>query len=164
MSWRVASTETEIGRNSNSPNITMAYLPIQATALPRLMLPQLSRSTRTIRPAALGALEARRHRSSPTFGQCAPSPITTALQQRTTRQWRTGSPCFAAGCTSILDTCRHFSATAPQLRDHHFDTLKFVQRLREEGFSEEQAEGMMKILGDVIEERYVVSVIPDAVH
>jgi hypothetical protein len=39
-----------------------------------------------------------------------------------------------------------------------------VQRLKEEGFSEEQAEGMMKILGDVIEERYIMSIIPYAVH
>jgi len=30
-----------------------------------------------------------------------------------------------------------------------------VQRLKEEGFTEEQAEGMMRILGDVIEERCV---------
>jgi hypothetical protein len=29
-----------------------------------------------------------------------------------------------------------------------------VQRLKEEGFTEQQAEGMMRILGDVIEERY----------
>jgi hypothetical protein len=43
--------------------------------------------------------------------------------------------------------------TAPQLKDHHFDTLKFVQRLKDEGFTEEQAEGMMRILSDVIEER-----------
>jgi hypothetical protein len=33
--------------------------------------------------------------------------------------------------------------------------LKFVQRLKEEGFTEEQAEGMMRVLSDVIEERYV---------
>jgi hypothetical protein len=142
----------------------MAYLPIQATALPRLMLPQLSRCTGTIRPAALGALEARRHRSSPTFGQCAPSLITTAIQQQSIQRWRKCSPQLATGHTSALQPCRHFSATAPQLRDHHFDTLKFVQRLKEEGFSEEQAEGMMKILGDVIEERYIMSIIPYAVH
>jgi hypothetical protein len=37
-------------------------------------------------------------------------------------------------------------------RDHHFDTLKFVQRL-EEGFTEEQSVAMMKVLNDVIEER-----------
>ena len=38
------------------------------------------------------------------------------------------------------------------MRDHHFDTLKFVQRLRDEGFSEEQATAMMRVLSDVIEE------------
>ena len=48
---------------------------------------------------------------------------------------------------------RQFSATAQQSKDHHFDTLKFVQRLKDEGFTEEQAEGMMKVLSDVIEER-----------
>ena len=37
-------------------------------------------------------------------------------------------------------------------RDHHFDTLKFVQRLRSEGFSEEQSKAMMLVLSDVIEE------------
>jgi hypothetical protein len=31
-----------------------------------------------------------------------------------------------------------------------------VQRLKEEGFTEEQAEGMLRILGDVIEERCVL--------
>jgi hypothetical protein len=37
-------------------------------------------------------------------------------------------------------------------RDHHFDTLKFVQRLKNEGFSEEQAMATMKVLDDVIQE------------
>lgn len=37
-------------------------------------------------------------------------------------------------------------------RDHHFDTLKFVQRLKGDGFSEEQAVAMMKVLNDVIQE------------
>lgn len=48
---------------------------------------------------------------------------------------------------------RAFHASAPRRRDHHFDTLKFVQRLRSEGFTEEQSEAMMKVLNDVIEER-----------
>lgn len=47
---------------------------------------------------------------------------------------------------------RAFHATARQSRDHHFDTLKFVQRLQEEGFTEAQAVAMMKVLSDVIEE------------
>lgn len=47
---------------------------------------------------------------------------------------------------------RAFHTTAVMKRDHHFDTLKFVQRLKEEGFSEEQAVAMMRVLNDVIEE------------
>ncbi|KAF7620047.1 hypothetical protein AFLA_001665 [Aspergillus flavus NRRL3357] len=47
---------------------------------------------------------------------------------------------------------RAFHASATQQRDHHFDTLKFVQRLKEEGFSEEQAVAMMRVLNDVIQE------------
>ncbi|WPH03718.1 Hypothetical protein R9X50_00660100 [Acrodontium crateriforme] len=47
---------------------------------------------------------------------------------------------------------RTFTQTRQVARDHHFDTLKFVQRLKDEGFSEEQAVAMMKVLGDVIEE------------
>jgi hypothetical protein len=131
----------------------MAGSSIQATALPRFLLSQLSRSSRAVRPAALGALEARRHRSAPASA-CAPGSVTTAIQQQLPRPWRTSSLKVAAGYSSTHDGRRHFSATAPQLRDHHFDTLKFVQRLKEEGFTEQQAEGMMRILGDVIEERY----------
>lgn len=50
---------------------------------------------------------------------------------------------------------RDFSATAARAKDHHFDTLKFVQRLKDEGLTEEQAVAMMKVLSDVIEERCV---------
>lgn len=48
---------------------------------------------------------------------------------------------------------RAFSVTTTSNRDHHFDTLKFVQRLKDEGFTEEQSVAMMKVLSDVIEER-----------
>jgi hypothetical protein len=131
----------------------MAGSSIQATALPRFLLPQLSWSSRAVRPVALGALEARRHISAPA-SRCAPGSVTTAIQQQLPRPWRTSPSQSALGSSSPLDGRRHFSATAPQLKDHHFDTLKFVQRLKEEGFTEQQAEGMMRILGDVIEERY----------
>lgn len=55
--------------------------------------------------------------------------------------------------SSIVQQQRSFHATTPKARDHHFDTLKFVQRLKDEGFSEPQAVAMMKVLSDVIEER-----------
>jgi hypothetical protein len=48
---------------------------------------------------------------------------------------------------------RDFSSTATRARDHHFDTLKFVQRLKDDGFTEDQAVAMCKVLSDVIEER-----------
>lgn len=51
-----------------------------------------------------------------------------------------------------VPTTRSFAATPSRPKDHQFDTLKFVQRLQSEGFSEEQAVAMMKVLGDVIEE------------
>lgn len=47
---------------------------------------------------------------------------------------------------------RAFHATATRSRDHHFDTLKFVQKMKDEGFSEEQAVATMRVLSDVIEE------------
>jgi Protein of unknown function (DUF1640) len=47
---------------------------------------------------------------------------------------------------------RAFSTTRSHQKDHHFDTLKFVQRLKGEGFSEDQAVAMMRVLNDVIEE------------
>lgn len=45
-----------------------------------------------------------------------------------------------------------FSTALRWGRDHHFDTLKVVQRLKDEGFSEEQSRAMMLVLSDVIEE------------
>lgn len=58
-----------------------------------------------------------------------------------------------AGTGSDVGNKRVFSSTSKQGRDHHFDTLKFVQRLKDEGFTEEQAVAMMQVLGDVVEER-----------
>ena len=62
---------------------------------------------------------------------------------------RRNAPCIAAFNKSAR---RAFHASAVCQRDHHFDTLKFVERLRREGFSEEQAVAMMRILNDVIQE------------
>ncbi|OAP55072.1 hypothetical protein AYL99_10772 [Fonsecaea erecta] len=47
---------------------------------------------------------------------------------------------------------RAFSTTPVHYKAHHFDTLRFVQRLKDEGFTEEQAVAMMRVLNDVIEE------------
>ncbi|KAF1845773.1 DUF1640-domain-containing protein [Cucurbitaria berberidis CBS 394.84] len=131
----------------------MAASSRQATAIPRFLLPQLSWSAKAARPAARGALEGRRHRSCAASEGRATTLQPSLLQAHAIRQWQKRSPPqYASGYASALEFRRNFSASAPQSKDHHFDTLKFVQRLKDEGFTEEQAEGMMKVLSDVIEE------------
>lgn len=132
----------------------MAAPMLSKTAIPRFLLPQRSwSSTQTFRPAAQHAFEARRHRSSTAPRRCAGSSVILALQRQRALQPQNQIAQAAAGNASALGSRRPFSATARQSKDHHFDTLKFVQRLKEEGFTAEQAEGIMRVLGDVIEER-----------
>lgn len=132
----------------------MTKLRMPAAAIPRFLLPQLSWSARVVRPTALTTIDARRHITSPGHNVSGAS-VATALGQRSQLRGRTEPQSFAAGCNAAELFKRSFSATAPQFKDHHFDTLKFVQRLKAEGFTEEQAEGMMRVLSDVIEERSV---------
>ncbi|KAF2790933.1 DUF1640-domain-containing protein [Melanomma pulvis-pyrius CBS 109.77] len=126
----------------------MASISTQASAIPRFLLPQLTWSAKAFRPAGIGsALAAKQqHRSfsavSEPRSRAAFSAFRTGFPISSARQWQ-GSP---------LQFQRDFHATALQARDHHFDTLKFVQRLKGEGFTEEQAEAMMRVLSDVIEE------------
>lgn len=136
----------------------MAAPKISRTAIPRFLLPQTSwTTTAAFRPAAQCVVETRRRQSSAAPERCAISAVTTALQRQRILRSHQEPTQFAAGYASALGFRRSFSATAPQFKDHHFDTLKFVQRLKEEGFTDEQAEGMMRVLGDVIEERSVSS-------
>ncbi|KAJ4984458.1 duf1640 domain-containing protein [Stagonosporopsis vannaccii] len=120
---------------------------LSRTAIPRFLLPQSSwTGAIAFRPAAQNAFEARRRRSSTAPERCLSRPLITALQRQKQPTWS------ATRFTPAVESRRSFSVTAPQLKDHHFDTLKFIQRLKEEGFTDEQAEGMMRVLGDVIEE------------
>jgi hypothetical protein len=130
---------------------------MQTTTIPRFLLPQLTWSARAVRPISVGGTLQRcrqqstvsraRFNTPPTFLNTPKTLFSNAL----TKQWQSTPSQFSIG----LSTSRAFSATAIQGRDHHFDTLKFVQRLKDEGFTEEQAEAMMRVLSDVIEERCV---------
>lgn len=55
-------------------------------------------------------------------------------------------------CSSWPSNRRAFHATAPRRREHHFDTLQIVRRLKSEGFSDDQSVALMRVLNDVIEE------------
>jgi|SRR5687768_7120925 hypothetical protein len=115
-----------------------------AEALPRFLLPRLSwgaspamasRSTRLLIP---------RQQWAPAFA--------ASLHTGNRSSRPTGRYCSQHEKNSVI-LRRAFHATERRQRDHHFDTLKFVQRLQSEGFTEDQSVAMMKVLNDVIEER-----------
>jgi hypothetical protein len=115
---------------------------------PRFALPQISRRVTAIRPKQICsfssiALEHQRRDERTPGQQSRTSPL--AVTPRDTVSWH-------------VQQRKLFSATTTRPRDHHFDTLKFVERLKQENFTQEQAEAMMKILSDVIEERYFSNV------
>jgi hypothetical protein len=140
-------------------------------SLPRFLLPRLSWTgpTTTSMPSALRA-------ASTTFASIP--------QQQASPQRRRQSALFHTSRSSVprcsvsnphdvrssVIICqnpslrRSFHATAPRARDHYFDTLKFVQRLQSEGFTEDQSVAMMKVLNDVIEERLVIPSLPIPHH
>jgi alkylhydroperoxidase family enzyme len=109
---------------------------------------------------------------SRTASQAAASPLAVVNSHLPARVSSTFPPLSAAIRPSILQTHawalesgvskpkrRAFSQTTSLSKDHHFDTLKVVEKLKEEGFTEEQAMSLMRVLNDVIEERYALSVV-----
>ncbi|KAK4200195.1 hypothetical protein QBC40DRAFT_72949 [Triangularia verruculosa] len=128
-------------------------------SLPRFLLPRLSwtgpgGSSITGASAALlqQARDSRRPPQKRTYHSSQPVPpakwTSTTPKRSLTTHFRASPPSFPRG----QGQGRPFSTTPSRKRDHHFDTLRFVQRLQEEGFTEEQAVAMMKVLNDVIEE------------
>ncbi|KAF2280892.1 DUF1640-domain-containing protein [Westerdykella ornata] len=137
----------------------MATSTVQTAAIPRFLLPQLSWGTMTLRRAGpMGMLSFPQHMTSTgqetqkTNSAQQRRPFTHSSLKSWNAAWQSARTSTTPKATAALNFRREFTATAPQARDHHFDTLKFVQRLKDEGFTEEQAEAMMRVLSDVIEE------------
>ncbi|EHK47631.1 hypothetical protein TRIATDRAFT_157349 [Trichoderma atroviride IMI 206040] len=114
---------------------------VAVETLPRFLLPRISwtaplSATRTTATQSFAAFQPNQrksiHSSVPAFG----------TRFSTRRYIGTQAPALRRG----------FHATSRQCREHHFDTLKFVQRLKDEGFTDEQSVAMMKVLNDVIQE------------
>ena len=129
------------------------------TTISCFLLPQLS--WKASNPSSL-AIASRRYLST---GGPAPwiKPVHCSLSSRTQRCIPSGHnlsrltsfaqiQAFASCSCAASNHRQRFSTTSSLSRDHHFDTLKFVQRLKDEGFSEEQSKAMMLVLSDVIEE------------
>lgn len=141
--------------------------------LPRFLLPKLSwqrPSTRIHTARALNTcaprhdhLRASLHvhgngsrRKNPKLTLSSPITVPALVQRAFSTRLARPQPSVLPADPRILPhhhlLRRAFHASRPLARDHHFDTLKFVQRLKDEGFSEEQSVAMMKVLSDVIEE------------
>ncbi|KAI1481728.1 DUF1640-domain-containing protein [Daldinia eschscholtzii] len=133
----------------------MAGVTVNATqTLPRFLLPRLSwvgstGSSQVLRAATLPTENRRPWRGHEygTYGTASFHSLREKPQYTSGNTRR--KPSMLLQNPSLR---RSFHATAPRGRDHHFDTLKFVQRLQSEGFTEEQSVAMMKVLNDVIQE------------
>ncbi|KAH0566119.1 hypothetical protein GP486_000480 [Trichoglossum hirsutum] len=127
----------------------MAALSAQTGVLPRFLLPGLACKTNPVRPTSVARFGSQRCGSRSSL---VPSG-TRYERPRSLEQLRKQAKTRNVSILSSLPQLRRtFRVTARRHRDHHFDTLQFVQRLKDEGFSEEQAVAMMKVLSDVIEE------------
>lgn len=114
---------------------------------PRFLLPQLSWKTGSVGGQTLRAF------ATTSYGKVVRVKSSRKALYYPLRSDAGSNSLQSSRNLRYLQAHRSFHATARQLRDHHFDTLKFVQRLKGEGFSEAQAVAMMKVLSDVIEER-----------
>lgn len=151
--------------------------PKAVVELPQFLLPRLTWTRASVKGAASQIAPPRHHRHRPRIpsfqpptqyrASNAPLPLTrsfcNATQTRVScrRPHASSQPLPAEAApirhngvyvAAFKPARRAFSATAVAQKDHHFDTLKFVQRLKAEGFNEEQAVAMMRVLNDVIEE------------
>ncbi|KAK3941093.1 DUF1640 domain-protein [Diplogelasinospora grovesii] len=118
--------------------------------LPRFLLPRLSWNGPLLSSSAPRAspilLQVRRdHQRRQWQIPATSSPFHTGIIRARPQPCSTFKP-------ALSSLRRPFHATPARRRDHHFDTLKFVQRLQGDGFTEEQSVAMMKVLNDVIEE------------
>ncbi|PBP24673.1 putative DUF1640 domain-containing protein [Diplocarpon rosae] len=114
--------------------------------LPRFLLPKLSWQASPVQQLPIRALSSQSSYS--THWRKGEAPASSSISCR--RQ----DAAFQTGFSILRNLSHHraFHATTRRSRDHHFDTLKFVQRLKEEGFTDTQSVAMMKVLSDVIEE------------
>lgn len=136
---------------SNLPNTFARHAHARASPPPTRLPPTSNSSSTRYPPRTITSI------AQPWYdhGRKTPSPWIASIQRSqapslSSNRWNAeANPLRAA---YHLFQHKPFSTTSYLFRDHHFDTLKLVQRLKDEGFSEEQSKSMMLVLSDVIEE------------
>lgn len=155
-----AGSTTTYLSHPNCYNESPRKMASSSTAIPRFLLPKLSWRDATPSSIALASLGRPQHvKGPPSWTKPVRRSVSTAppcQYHRTSCSYRNSYSSTFQFKSLIFSPSygnrRCFSATPSFYRDHHFDTLKFVQRLKDEGFSEEQSKAMMLVLSDVIEE------------
>lgn len=146
-----SSRHTRIFRDRHQ--IALSTMATTVQTLPKFLLPRLSWSAPVGKPVVRALIAAAQTNSQRPWQ--ASTPARTIHTERAASRVVPGN-IFKKNSSPLQQPAlrRAFHASAPRRRDHHFDTLKFVQRLKEEGFTEEQSTAMMKVLNDVIQERF----------
>jgi hypothetical protein len=138
--------------NPNNTNYLAMAVCLSPIA-PRFILPKISSRVTAVRPAQVA-----------TLSTCSLVNRQRRRSDSTSSGWTQESHPSRISITQCLilkpiprslplASRKAFSSTPHLSRNHHFDTLKFVQKLKDEGFTEDQAVALMKVLNDVIEER-----------
>lgn len=135
---------------------------MQPATLPRFLIPRLSWASTTpshaFRPAFSAISSQTQAQQSIRLGREKSRSRYYTTQRHTTPAISPISRCTTPASRVQLplqfsqESCRSFTTTPVPQRDHHFDTLKFVQRLRAEGFSEEQSQALLRVLSDIVQE------------
>lgn len=142
--------------SSSRPSVSTSHHPALATRPRRQSLQGWSPLSRQIHDLSAP------YQASRVFSTSIRGPhFTSAVARRTSASTASRPPTEPLGnpvrhdgvyVATFNPARRAFHATPSRPREHHFDTLRFVKRLRAEGFSEEQAVAMMRVLNDIIQE------------
>ncbi|KAK5328102.1 Protein fmp32, mitochondrial [Exophiala xenobiotica] len=117
---------------------------VQTTSRALCSSPPTARTRWHVKPS-VQQINTSRHLSSVVFRQQRSSSAEASPASPATKHNGTYATAFHVAR-------RTFATTKANKKSHHFDTLKFVGRLKAEGFNETQAVAMMRVLNSVIEE------------
>ncbi|KAJ5585303.1 uncharacterized protein N7459_005103 [Penicillium hispanicum] len=142
--------------SSSRPSVSASHHPALATRQRRQSLQGWSPLSRQIHDLSTSHQAYRAFSTSirePRFASAVVRRTSTSTASRPPTE-PLGNPVRHNGVyvATFKPAQRAFHATPSQSREHHFDTLRFVKRLQAEGFSEEQAVAMMRVLNDIIQE------------
>ncbi|KKK24757.1 hypothetical protein AOCH_002220 [Aspergillus ochraceoroseus] len=152
LTWNGSSTRTSLSASHSTPLSTGQRQKQQRTQIRKTWPWQPQTPLLSAHCSAAFSTSSPDTSISPSIARRFPRSAINATNSQTTKPLSNPVRYNGVYVATFQPARRAFHASTPRQRDHHFDTLKFVQRLKNEGFSEEQAVAMMRVLNDVIQE------------